>query len=152
MTLTRRINFDESIPRMIERLKSEHVMFESKFIQVENNLKRNDIKQAAQIIQGISDEIIQHAVEEEARLMRVIMHKAKEESSEPIKIMQEHNWVLNFLKNTMITVKKASTSSDPNVYEQAKEDLNEFVNNIRKHFEEEEQIVFPLTLRAEASN
>jgi len=152
MTLTRRINFDESIPRMIERLKSEHVMFESKFIQVENNLKRNDIKQAAQIIQGISDEIIQHAVEEEARLMRVIMYKAKEESSEPIKIMQEHNWVLNFLKNTMITVKKASTSSDPNVYEQAKEDLNEFVNNIRKHFEEEEQIVFPLTLRAEASN
>jgi len=137
---------------MIERLKSEHVMFESKFIQVENNLKRNDIKQAAQIIQGISDEIIQHAVEEEARLMRVIMYKAKEESSEPIKIMQEHNWVLNFLKNTMITVKKASTSSDPNVYEQAKEDLNEFVNNIRKHFEEEEQIVFPLTLRAEASN
>lgn len=152
MTLTRRIDFDEPIPRMIERLRSEHVMFESKLLQIENNLKRNDIKQAAQIVQGISDKIIQHAVEEEARLMRVIMYKAKDESTEPIKIMQEHNWILNFLKTTIITVKKASTSSDPNVYEQAKEDLNEFVNNIRKHFEEEEQIVFPLTLRAEAVN
>jgi iron-sulfur cluster repair protein YtfE (RIC family) len=31
-------------------------------------------------------------------------------------------------------------------------DLNEFVNNLRKHFKEEEQIVFPLTLRAQAAN
>jgi iron-sulfur cluster repair protein YtfE (RIC family) len=30
--------------------------------------------------------------------------------------------------------------------------MNEFVVNLRKHFEEEEQIVFPLTLRAEATN
>ena len=28
--------------------------------------------------------------------------------------------------------------------------MNEFVVNLRKHFGEEEQIVFPLTLRAEA--
>jgi hemerythrin-like domain-containing protein len=152
MTLTRRINFDESIPRMIERLKSEHVMFESKLLQVENNLKWNDIKQAAEIIQGISDKIIQHAVEEEARLMRVIMYKAKDESSEPIKIMQEHNWVLNFLKNTIITVKNAATSSDSAEKEKAKGDLNEFVDNLRKHFKEEEQIVFPLTLRSQSAD
>jgi hemerythrin-like domain-containing protein len=151
MTLTRRINFDESIPRMIERLKSEHVMFECKLLQVENNLKCNDIKQAAEIIQGISDKIIQHAVEEEARLMRVIMYKAKDESSEPIKIMQEHNWVLNFLKNTIITVKNAATSSDSAEKEKAKGDLNEFVDNLRKHFKEEEQIVFPLTLRSQSA-
>jgi hemerythrin-like domain-containing protein len=29
--------------------------------------------------------------------------------------------------------------------------LNEFVNNLRKHFKKEEQTVFPLTLRAEAA-
>jgi len=151
MAVSRGINFDEPIPRMIERLKSEHIMFESNLVQVEENIKRNDIKQAAQIIQSISDRITRHAVEE-ARLMRVIMHNAKDESAESIKIMQEHNWVMNFLKNRVVTIKNASASSEPGKYEQAKEDLNEFLNNLRKHFKEEEQIVFPLILRAETAN
>jgi hemerythrin-like domain-containing protein len=152
MTVGRRINFDESIPRMIERLKSEHIMFESKLVQIEDRIKKGDIEQAAQTIQDMSDKIIQHAVEEEARLMRVIMHNAKDESSETIKIMQEHNWVMNFLKNRVKVVKKVSASSDPNEYEEEKDELNEFVRNLREHFKEEEQIVFPLTLRAEAAN
>lgn len=152
MTESRGINFDEPIPQMIERLKSEHAIFESKLVQVEENIKRNDIKQADQIIQSISDRITRHAVEEEARLMRVIMHNAKDESAESIKIMQEHNWVMNFLKNRVPAIKNASASSDSDRYEQAKKDLNEFVNKLRKHFKAEEQIVFPLTLRAEAAN
>lgn len=57
MTVSRRINFEEPIPQLIERLKAEHIMFESKLVQVEDNMKRNDIKQASQIIQDISDKI-----------------------------------------------------------------------------------------------
>ena len=72
MTGSRRINFDESIPRMIERLKSEHIVFESKLVQIENSIKMNNIKLAAQRVQDIAEKIMQHAVEEEARLMRVI--------------------------------------------------------------------------------
>jgi uridine kinase len=106
---------------------------------------------ASEIIQSISDEIIYHAVEEETRLMRVILHKAKEESAEIVKIIQEHNWVMNFLKNRIITIKKASASSNPDEHERTKNDLNEFLSNLRKHFKEEE-IVFPLTLRAEAAD
>jgi hypothetical protein len=68
MTVSRRINFDEPIPRMIERLKSEHIVFESKLVQVENNIKRNDIRLAAQTIQDMGNKIIQHAVEDKARL------------------------------------------------------------------------------------
>jgi hemerythrin-like domain-containing protein len=150
MTISRRINFDEPIPRMIERLKSEHIVFDSKLVQVENNIKRNDIRLAAQGIQDMSNKIIQHAVEEEARLMRVIMKNAKDESSESIKIMQEHNWVMNFLNNRLMLIKNAATSSDSAEYEKAKGDLNEFVNNLRKHFKEEEQTVFPLTLRSQS--
>jgi hemerythrin len=52
---------------------------------------------------------------------------------------------MNFLKNRIITIKKASASSNPDEHERAKNDLNEFVSNLRKHFKEEE-IVFPLTL------
>ena len=89
--------------------------------------------------------------------MRVIMRKAKTESSESIKIMQEHNWVINFLRNNLLFCEKArsnnsSLSSDSKDFKDAKKNMNEFVTNLREHFEEEEQIVFPLTLRAEARN
>lgn len=152
MTVSRRINFDEPIPRMIERLKSEHIVFESKLVQVENNMKRNDIRLAAQGIKDMGNKIIQHAVEEEARLMRVIMNNAKNESSDSISIMQEHNWLLNFLNNRVKLIINASNSSDPAEKEKAKGDLNEFVDNLRKHFKEEEQIVFPLTLRSQSAD
>ncbi len=151
MTKSRRINFDESIPRMIERLKSEHIVFESNLVRVENSIKMNNIKLGTQIVQDMGEEIIQHAVEEEARLMRVIMKNAKDESSESIKIMQEHNWLMNFLNNRLTLIKNAATSSDPAEHEKAKGDLNEFVDNLRRHFKEEEQIVFPLTLRSESA-
>jgi hemerythrin-like domain-containing protein len=147
-----RINFDEPIPEMIKRLKSEHKKFESNLVKVKIGIEDNNITLASEIIQSISDKIIHHAVEEEARIMRVIMHKAKEESAESVKIIQEHNWVMDFLKNRIIMVEKASASSDPDEYEQAKNALNEFVGNLRKHFKEEEEIVFPLALRAEALN
>jgi hemerythrin-like domain-containing protein len=137
---------------MIERLKSEHIVFESKLVQIENGLKMNNIKLAAQIVQDMAEKIMQHAVEEEARLMRVIMRNAKDESSESIKIMQEHNWLMNFLNNRLMLIKNAATSSHPAEHKKAIRDLNEFVCNLRKHFKEEEQIVFPLTLRSESAS
>jgi iron-sulfur cluster repair protein YtfE (RIC family) len=33
-------------------------------------------------------------------------------------------------------------------YKQAKNELNEFITNLKSHFIEEEQVVFPLALRA----
>jgi hypothetical protein len=157
MSASSGINFNEPIPQMIERLKAEHVIFESKLVQIEDNLKNNKVKQAAEIIQSINERITRHAVEEEARLMRVIMHKAKNESSESIKIIQEHNWVMEFLKSNLLFFERArsnnsSLSSDSKDFKDAKKNMNEFVINLRKHFEEEELIVFPLTLRAEATN
>lgn len=44
----------------------------------------------------------------------------KNESAESIKIIQEHNWVINFLKNRRKLVEKASASSDPSELQQAK--------------------------------
>jgi hemerythrin-like domain-containing protein len=151
MTSDSMINFDEPIPEMIKRLESEHKKFELKLVEVKISVENNKIDRSTEIIRSISDKIIHHAVEEEARLMRVIMHKAKEESAESVKIIQEHNWVMNFLKNRMITLEKMSASSHPSEYRQAKNDLNEFVNNLRNHFKEEEQVVFPLALRAETA-
>ena len=151
MTSGNRIDFNEPIPEMITRLKSEHKKFESDLAKVETSIEDDNVAMASEIIRGISDKILHHAVEEEARLMRVIMQKAKTESTESVKIMQEHNWVMDFLKKRLLTIGKVPNSSVRGEYEQAKNDLNEFVSNLRKHFREEEQIVFPLALRAEVA-
>lgn len=83
-----------------------------------------------------SESIIHHAVEEEARLLRVIMHKAKDESSESIKIMQEHNYVINFLKTNLNTIenKKTLDVDSSSKYKEDTKSVNEFISNLRNHF------------------
>ena len=159
-TIRKRINFDEPINDMIKRLISEHRNFETKLEEVESAINDNDNNNkdttyAAKIIRSMSEAIIDHAVEEEARLLRVIMHKAKDESSESIKIIQEHNYVINFLKINLTEIENRKTldlessSSTSTKYDEDTKSINEFISNLRKHFLEEEQIVFPLVLKAE---
>ncbi|HET7284013.1 MAG TPA: hemerythrin domain-containing protein [Nitrososphaeraceae archaeon] len=155
---SRRIDFNEPIPKMIERLKSEHRSFESKIAEVQGSINNDDIAHATEIIRIMTDKITHHAVEEEARLMRVIMQKAKDESAESIRIMQEHNWVIDFFKNKLGAIENRINSkidsqiqgddhADKN--QQSKKELTEFVTNLRSHFSEEEQTVFPLSLKAD---
>ena len=54
--------------------------------------------------------VTHHAVEEEARLMRIIMQKAKNESFKSIQIMQEHNWVMDFFKNKIEAIENRINS------------------------------------------
>jgi hypothetical protein len=81
------------------------------------------------------------------------MHNAKEASTDSIKIMQEHNWVVDFLKQKIPTIKgnidKQQDGQDIQFQKKAHNEINEFVINLRNHFEEEEQIVFPLALKAD---
>jgi hemerythrin-like domain-containing protein len=158
MTMSsRRIDFNEPIPQMIERLKSEHRSFESKLAIVQGSINNDDIVHAVAIIRSMTDNVTHHAVEEESRLMRVIMQKTKNESAESIRIMQEHNWIINFFKNKLIAIEnKIKSKIDSQIEEsnytdtkkQSKKELSEFVTNLRSHFSEEEQIVFPLALKA----
>jgi hemerythrin superfamily protein len=151
-----RINFDESISQMIQRLKQEHVDFESTFKKIEKCINENANKEAIKIIHDLSESIIKHAIEEEARLMRVIMHSAKEESANSIKIMQEHNWVVDFLKHKLQNIEgeinqQHSQQIQLQIQEKIKGEINEFIANLRNHFSEEEQIVFPLALKADSN-
>jgi hemerythrin-like domain-containing protein len=158
MTMSsRRIDFNEPIPQMIERLKSEHRSFESKLAEIQGSINNDDIVHAVAIIRSMTDNVTHHAVEEESRLMRVIMQKTKNESAESIRIMQEHNWVINFFKNKLIAIEnKINSKIDSQIEEsnytdtkkQSKKELSEFVTNLRSHFSEEEQIVFPLALKS----
>ena len=147
-----KINFDESIHEMIERLKQEHVQFRITLNKITNYNDENNIDKAIETIRKMSQPIIKHAVEE-ARLMRVIMHNAKKESTDSIKIMQEHNWVVDFLKQKISTIKenidRQQDEQDIQFQQKAQNEINDFVTKLKNHFDEEEQIVFPLALKAD---
>jgi len=87
--------------------------------------------------------ILRHAVEEEARIMRVIMQKAKDQSEHSIKVMQEHRQITEFLDKTISQLKNLSQ-------EESAKKIKKFVEDSIKHFSEEEEIVFPLALKADA--
>ena len=54
--IRKRINFDEPITNMIERLKSEHLNFETQLQEVESAINNDkDIAYAAKIIMSMSE-------------------------------------------------------------------------------------------------
>jgi primosomal protein N'' len=127
---------------MIERLKHEHRDFESKLLQIEES-SRTNLKQAIEMLEDLGKSILRHAIEEEARIMRVIMQKAKDHSEQSIKVMQEHKLIIEFLDKTISQLKTFSQ-------EESAKKIKKFVEDSIKHFSEEEQIVFPLALKADS--
>jgi len=125
---------------MIERLKHEHRDFESRLFQIEESSRAN-LKHAIEMLEDLDKSILRHAIEEEARIMRVIMQKAKDHSEQSIKVMQEHKQIIEFLDKTTYQLKAFSQ-------EESAKKIKRFVEDSIKHFSEEEQIVFPLALKA----
>jgi len=138
---------------MIDRLKQEHIGFGLTLDKITKYNEENNINNAIETIHVMSESIIKHAIEEEARIMRVIMHNAKQESPDSIKIIQEHNWVVDFLQHRIPTMEydnnRQQNKQDKQYQQKTQNEINEFVTNLKNHFEEEEQIVFPLALKAD---
>jgi hemerythrin-like domain-containing protein len=137
-----KVDFSEPIPKMIERLKREHSDFKSKLLQIEES-SRTNAKQAIEMLADLGKSILRHAVEEEARIMRVIMQKAKDHSEQSIKVMQEHRQIIEFVDKTISQLKNFSQ-------EESAKKIKTFVEDSIKHFSEEEEIVFPLALKADS--
>ncbi len=127
---------------MIERLKHEHRDFESRLLQIEESSRTNS-KQAIEMLEDLGKSILRHAIEEEARIMRVIMQKAKDHSEQSIKVMQEHKQIIEFFDKTISQLKTFSQ-------EESAKKIKKFVEDSIKHFSEEEEIVFPLALKADS--
>ena len=135
-----KVDFNEPIPKMIERLK--HRDFESRLLQIEESSRTNS-KQAIEMLEDLGKSILRHAIEEEARIMRVIMQKAKDHSEQSIRVMQEHKQIIEFLDKTISQLKTFSL-------EVSAKKVKRFVEDSIKHFSEEEEIVFPLALKADS--
>lgn len=137
------IDFSEPIPKMVTRLVSEHRELAPKLDEI-RRVSGEDPAAGIKLLEGLKRRILRHAVEEEARIMRVIMKDAKPESAESVRIMQEHRWVSEFLDRRM---DKLSGASKP----EARSEIQKFVADLKQHFSEEEDVVFPLALKAEES-
>ncbi len=147
-----KIDYSEPIPQMIERLKKEHREFETKLNSAQASISTSDEDElpivAIDSLNQLADPIIRHAVEEEARIMRVIIQRVRNESAESIMIMQEHNSVLEFFNDKLDKIVKEK--GEPANNRKARDQIQEFIQNLKVHFVEEEKIVFPLALKADS--
>ena len=127
----------EPIPRMIERLRAEHRDFRLQLIQIEEASNFSSHK-AIETLKEIGKSILRHEVEEEARIIRFIMENAKQ--SEQVKVMQEHKGIIDVLEKKISQLEGSS--------QEVTEEIKTFGDDMRRHFSEEEEIVFPLVLKA----
>ena len=128
---------------MVKRIIREHRELAPKLDEI-NKVASESSTKAVKLLEEIQVKILRHAVQEEARIMRVIMKDAKSESAESVRIMQEHRWVSEFLERL---ISKLSTVTEL----QAQNEIQKFVADLMQHFSEEENVVFPLALKAQAS-
>ena len=122
---------------MIERLRTEHRDFRLELIEIEETSKFTSHK-AIEKLEEIGRLILRHEVEEEARIIQVITEKVKE-PERLVKVIQEHRSIIDLEK-------KISQLEDSS--QEVVEEIKTLCNDMRKHFSEEEEIVFPLMLKA----
>jgi hemerythrin-like domain-containing protein len=135
------IDFSEPIPKMVQRLRAEHRDFRIELVKIED-VSEVSSQKAIEMLRKLKKPILRHTVEEEARIMRIIMQKAKEQSEQSIKILQEHKEIINFLEKRIPQLEGSP--------QDIVEDVTKFGDEMRKHFSEEEEIVFPLALKADS--
>jgi len=135
------LDYNEPLPKVLERLKEEHRELVPKLRRIEQLAKGGDMKVVITELKVIKPLLLRHAVEEEARLMRPIMWEFKEKSEESIIILRYHRELEDFFEHRLTKL----TSMSENV---ARREVGIFVKELRKHHQEEEKTLFPLALKA----
>ena len=141
MTMT--LDYNEPLPKVVERLKSEHRELVPKLLRIEKLAESGDMKVVTTELKVIKPLVLRHAVEEEARLMRPIMWEYKNKAEDSIIVLRYHKELVDFLEHKLPNF----ASLPENV---ARREVGIFVKELRKHHQEEEKTLFPLALKANA--
>lgn len=142
MSLIITLDYNEPLPKVLERLRGEHKELEPKLLRIEELGESGDLRVAVTELTIIKPLILRHAVEEEARLMRPIMWEFKDESEESIIILRHHREIVDFLERRLPNL----TTLPEKV---ARREVGIFVKEFREHHRAEEKTVFPLALKAD---
>ena len=100
---------------------------------------------AVSLLKSVRPEVLRHAVEEEARLARIIIESSEKKTSDverSLDILQEHRRIKEFLDDELPFL------LDENSEKEARKKIIEFTDLMIKHHREEEKEVFPLALDA----
>ena len=140
-----RIDHEESIETLVSKLKEEHEEIDRKLRRIlEVSQRRNaDLKVAVSMLNAMRPLVLRHAVEEEARLAKVIMSsaEARKKSQLPVGILQEHRRIKEFYDELPYLLEENSET-------QATNNILEFIDLVLEHHAEEENEIFPLALAA----
>ena len=139
--MTMSLDYNEPLPKVLERLKDEHRELVPKLRRIEQLAESGDLKVVVTELKVIKPLVLRHAVEEEARLMRPIMWEFKEKSEESIIILRYHRELEDFFEHRL-----PKLNSLPEKV--ARREVGIFVKELRKHHQEEEKTLFPLALKA----
>src|SRR5487761_699634 len=96
-----RIDHDEIIPKLIERLEKEHKELNPKLEHIVELAQSGNLKVAESMLESIREQILRHAVEEEARIIKVIADKAEPELETSAEIMRHHRRVSEFFEDKL---------------------------------------------------
>jgi hypothetical protein len=135
-----RIDHSEPIPKLVERLEKEHRELAPKLDHAVELADERNLKVAESILNSMSQQILRHAVEEEARIIQVIADNAKPELERNAEVMRHHRRIEEFLEEKLPHLSELR----PNV---AKREIEDFATELKKHHKEEEEISFPLALK-----
>ncbi|HUK80790.1 MAG TPA: hemerythrin domain-containing protein [Nitrososphaerales archaeon] len=141
--MTMSLDYNEPLPKVVERLKDEHRELVPKLRRIEKLAKSGDLKVIATELNAVKPLLLRHAVEEEARLMRAIMWEFEEKADESIIILRYHRELVEFFEHRL---PKLTTLPD----RVARREVGIFVKGLRKHHLEEEKTLFPLALKADS--
>jgi hypothetical protein len=139
MTIT--LDYDEPLPKVLERLKEEHKELRQKLLRIERLADKGDLKVVVTELTVIKPLILRHTIEEEARLMRPIMWEFESKSLDSIIILRHHRAVLDFLEHRLPKLEALPERV-------ARREVRIFVKELFKHQREEEETLFPLALKA----
>ena len=135
-----KVDHSEPIPKLIERLEREHRELDLKLDHVLELSESGNLRVAESTLLSISQEILRHAVEEEARIIQVIADKSKSDLERSAEVMRHHRRIEEFLREKLPHLSELPPS-------RAKLEIKDFALELRKHHKEEEEISFPVALR-----
>ncbi len=126
---------------LIDVLQKEHREFDQHLKEIDEALARGDNKKAGKILLEIYRLFRQHTIDEESRVLKMIVDTyGREESREDIRLIQQHQDIFGRIEEL---AGMANLSPDERASKKA--DLDRI---LRQHYDAEEQSTFPKALNS----
>ena len=135
------LDYEAPISSVTKRLLVKHEEIKAILSEVAELAEKGKLKVSISLLNATSPLILRSAVEEEARVMRVVMQKNKSRAQRSVAIEREHRDIADFLKH-----KLPELSSMPP--DGARRSIISFVRLTRRHLREEEGVPFSIAAAA----